>query len=407
MAQPQHQMPPRAFSPQSPNPTQQPSQPFALPPNKRPRLSPGPPSQPGSPYVTSPYAAIPVGPGTPSTAAVSPGYSSGIQLPYSTPYTNGHTNIGLNLPDARIATPTLATPQSPGFVGSPYGNAALAPVAMPGQQAQPAPGTMGPPPTKPTDRPAKEMDYDVTDSLAGTGIDIHAEEQYMADLMTTGDEQLLDARTGFSHHPPGGQASFYGAGPLNQPPQATNAQTQQQLAAQSAEKAWMEAASRLATTRSQEIQDPFLLVAILHRKAEKIAKEYGLGLRLDQSGAPQAMGRMKLPSDFPEPKVTVTQKVLSDATVVTTTGSWVPPESLLVDQLALMSIATKSRLKELIEDADIIATTRQTTSHGEVPEQWQIAAAPVNSGEVVQDTAQSARTGAESAVSPRTNPLKR
>jgi hypothetical protein len=117
------------------------------------------------------------------------------------------------------------------------------------------------------------------------------------------------------------------------------------------------------------------------------------------------MGRMQRPGEFQQPIVKVTTKTLPDTSaVVDTTGSWIPKDSFLVDQLALMSIATKQRLRELIGEADRVAKNRQTTSNGEVPEEWAEAAAPL-AGVEQADT--SGRTGAESAVSPRTNPLKR
>ncbi|KAI1022630.1 hypothetical protein LB503_000596 [Fusarium chuoi] len=57
------------------------------------------------------------------------------------------------------------------------------PVPAPGQlmTPTPGPGVMGPP-QRPAERPTKDYEYDVTDSLAGTGIDLRAEEQYMNDL---------------------------------------------------------------------------------------------------------------------------------------------------------------------------------------------------------------------------------
>ena len=412
MAQPQHPLPARAFSPPQASPSQtSPQAAFAYATNnKRPRLSPGPSSQPGSPYTTSPYAGSPGAVGTPSTAATSPGYSGAIQLPsYPSPYTNGHTPaIGLSLPDTRsIPAPTLATPQMPAMTNSPYSNAVLAPVpAAVAQSGAAAPGAMGPP-TRPPDRPAKELEYDVMDSLAGTGIDIHAEEQYMQELFAASEDQVPDARTGFSYNHQAGKLGLHGAGLANQIPGSTEAQEQERLVAMAAEKAWNEASYRLASTRTQELNDPFLLVALLHRKAEKIAKEHGIGLNLDTTTQPASMGRMKVPNNFSAPTITVGVKTLPDYSVVSTTGSWIPHDSFLVDQLALMSIATKRRVRQLVADADMIASTRQATSHGEVYEDWIEAAAPLVTGAAAQDQDGALRTGAESAVSPRTNPLKR
>ncbi|KAF5003557.1 hypothetical protein FDECE_9896 [Fusarium decemcellulare] len=410
--QPQAQVPPRAFSPpqHSPSPAASQSS-FALPPQKRVRTD-GPSSQPESPYATSPYAASPGATGTPPAATGSPAYtqSPALPQPYSTPYTNGHTTPGLNLPDSRPnSTPPIQTPHHPAPMPQ-YTSATMTPMPTPAvapvMAPAPGPGTMGPP-QRPADRPTKDYEYDVTDSLAGTGIDLRAEEQYMNDLYSTGFEE---ARTGFAHHPPGAKASFYGAGPANQPAQSTPDQSQEQFAAQQAERAWSESSMRLAVQRTQEISDPFLLVAMLHRRADKVAREHHLSLNLDLKTNSQTMGKMRLPEQFPQPKVTVKVTPGPDSTMVHTTGSYIPQDAFLVDQLALMSIATKQRLRELVEDAHVVASNRQKTSHGDVPEEWVPAAAPMNAEplEPLDKPAEGADgAGLESANGDSTNPLKR
>lgn len=231
------------------------------------------------------------------------------------------------------------------------------------------------PPQRPAERPTKDYEYDVTDSLAGTGIDLRAEEQYMADMYSTYFDP--EARTGFPQHAAGSKSSFYGAGPANQPAQTTSEVDQDKYAAQAAEKAWTESSMRIGAQRTQEINDPFLLVAMMHRRAEKIAKEHHLGLNLDLKNPP--MGRMKVPDQFIEPTVTVKSKQIGpDEMMVQTTGSFIPHDAFLVDQLALLSIATKARLRELVEDANSVASHRQKTSHGDVPEEWAPAAAALN-----------------------------
>ncbi|KAF6821386.1 TPS-inducible protein [Colletotrichum plurivorum] len=425
MSQPQPQMPQRAFSPPQPSPSPAAAQPgFALPPNKRPRLSPGATPQPESPYSTSPYAASPGAPVTPSTAATSAGspiypstqqqQQSQLQQPqmqqpqqpqqaantYATPYTNGNTTSGLALPESRpTPPPQLSAPQLPTPPTLPYTNATLAlgnpntPGTPIMQQPSPTPGVMGPP-SRPADRPQKEYEYDVTDSLAGTGIDLRAEEQYLSELYVPDGQ-----RTGFPAYPPGGKGSFYGAGPANQPAQPAGVDTQSQLAAQQAEKAWQESAKRLAQTRTMELVNAFLQVPVVFRKAEKFAKEQGLSLNLELRNN-QPMGRMRLPEEFPHPTVNVSTKMSPDSTMVTTTGTWIPHEAYLVDQLALLSLATKQRMRTLIEDANRISKTRQASSHGEVPEEWQIAAAPLKSAMDTQEGG-AQQTGTEDGASPR------
>lgn len=261
------------------------------------------------------------------------------------------------------------------------------------------------PPQRPAEKPTKEYEYDPTDSLAGTGIDLRAEEQFMSDMYANSFD--AEARSGFPQHAPGPKSTFYGAGPANQPALAVTETDQDKYAAQAAERAWAESAMRIGAQRTQEINDPFLLVALLHRRAEKIAREHALKLNLDLRNMNQQMGRMKLPNQFPEPSVTVTTKTGPDANMVHTTGSFIPHDAFLVDQLALLSIATKVRLRDLVDDANSVATHRQKTSHGDVPEEWAAAAAPLN-----LETPESMQLDKEPALADGapdlgTNPLKR
>lgn len=279
----------------------------------------------------------------------------------------------------------------------------MSPIPVPGPPTL-TPGTMGPP-SKPAEKPTKEYEYDATDSLAGTGIDIRAEEQALADYYAGSFGQ--DSRTGFPANAPGSRSSFHGAGAANQEGQAASSQSQDELAAQVAEKAWSEAAHRLAVARSNEIRNPFLLIAPLHRKAEKIAKENGISLNLELKNNTQVIGKLKSPHDFPEPKITVSTKSGPDGALITTTGSWIPHDAYLVDQLALLSIATRHRLREKLEDGLNVATTRQKTSHGEVNAEWVDVAVPLDIADTGAKQDDDGRAGQNSAVSPRSNPLKR
>ena len=270
-----------------------------------------------------------------------------------------------------------------------YTNATMAPIGPP-------PGTMGPP-SKPAERPVKEYEYDVSDSLAGTGIDLRAEEQFLAEFHA--DSFGQDAKIGLPVNVPGSRESMYGAGSANQRSEPIQGLSQEGFAAEAAKKAWEDAAQRLAMVRSIEMKDPFLEVPLIHYRAEKIAKENGISLNLDLKNA-ASMGKLRHPLDFPRPEVTVTTIQTEDGAIVSTKGSWVPHDAYLADQLALLSIATKHRLRSLLEDAAKVAVNRQTTSFGEVPEQWVDVAVPLKTGlESLPEP--------ESAVSPRTNPLKR
>ncbi|KAK0652090.1 hypothetical protein B0T16DRAFT_405381 [Cercophora newfieldiana] len=400
-----------------------PQQSFAMPPNKRPRTEPGPLSQQlpqqqqqaqqQQTFHAQQYA-INTQNQAPSPSAASPSYlnsPTSIQPQnYASPYGNGG-QAPLTMPTPTptatpLATPTLHMPearqtygQSPSIPTAPvtpsqqYTNATMMPIAP----VHPPQGAMGPP-SKPAERPTKEYEYDVSDSLAGTGIDLRAEEQALADFYAG--SFAPEARTGIPANAPGGKSSMYGAGWANQPAEPTDAESQEKFAAEAAQKAWDEAAQRLAVSRSNEMREPFLQISTMHSRAEKIAKEHGISLNLDLKSGPGSMGRMKAPIDFPQPKVNVGTKVGPDGVMVTTSGSWIPHDAYLVDQLALLSIATKHRLRELIEEAVSVAINRQTTSNGEVPEEWADVAVPLQTG-------LSSLPEPDSAVSPLTNPLKR
>lgn len=384
MAQPQSQsqVPARAYSPPQPSPSPVTSQSgYALQSNKRVGLT----SQPGSPYPGSPYAASPGAAGSPPLTARSPPYA---QTPpvhggYNTPYANGQTPV-YNVAEARAAAAAAAAAnaspmqhhqQIPGAM-TPYTNATLTPVPQQGQQ-QMQQNVMGPP-QRPAERPTKDYEYDVTDSLAGTGIDLRAEEQYMSELYSNAMEGNQDVRTGFAAQTPTGANSFYGAGPASQPAETIKDQSQKDYEAQAAERAWTESSMRLAASRTQEIANPFLFVAIMHRRADKIAREHHLGLNLELRNNAYSQGKLRYPEQFPTPSVNVKTQPGPDSTTVSTTGSFIPHDAYLVDQLALLSISTKQRIRELIEDANGIALNRQKTSHGDVPEEWAPAAAPMN-----------------------------
>ncbi|KUI57978.1 hypothetical protein VP1G_05273 [Cytospora mali] len=294
------------------------------------------------------------------------------------------------------APPTPAPgPGTPG--GASYSNLGF---ASAGPQT-PGAGAMGPPPAK--DRPQRTYEYEVTDSLLGTGVDIREEEHALAEYYAGSFGQ--DSRTGFPVNAPGNQASFYGAGPANQ--EGARATTgQKEFEAALAERRWNESAARLSAARAVEHSDPFLQFANLHARAEKVARQYNLDLNLDNKTQP--LQKSRNPADFPEPKVTVSTKTGPDGALVSVYGSVLPNDSYLIDQLALLSIATKHRVRELIEDADKIATTRQQTSHGQIPADWLDSAVPLNgAGLPLDDSEALVNGGVDIGASGSTNNRKR
>lgn len=225
--------------------------------------------------------------------------------------------------------------------------------------------------------------------LAGTGIDLRAEEQIAAEMLLNSQ----DVTYGFPQYPPGPKDSFYGAGGMNQPPEHVQAQSQEELAAIAAKRAWDAASKKLAAARSQELNSPFLTVSVVHRKLEKFAKDQGLDLHLDYKNAQNPQDRRRLAEDQPPPQVKVSTKTLPDGTIVTTSGSYVAQETFLADQLSLLSLACKQRLRTLTEDANRLSTNRQESSHGQIPDVWADVAAPLPGMAAVEQEAAAAASG--------------
>jgi len=411
MTQPQQPYPPRHFSPPQPSPP--PGNQQYMPPAKKQRLSPNPPSHPGSPYAQSPYGLSPGGSG-PQSAGMSPHFSN-VQIPagaYNTPYVNGangHTTpSSLSLPQSQSNHHNPGPQNSMNYQvpnqshhQTNYNN-----FVMPPQGA----GTMGPP-SKPAEKP-KEDGVDVMDVLSGSGIDLREEENFTFQYQlhhnsfnsqpSTSQSGTVSSSHSFTQFPPGDEASFYGSGPANTIGESVNTKSQEEFLAKAAEKAWIDAARSLAQERSKELNNPFLEVATVHRKMERIARENGLVLNTDPSGK---MGTMNLPEHFPSPTVKIQTAVGPNGAIAATHGNFLPNDSLLVDHLALMSIATKYRLRGLLEDSAKLAKGRQTGSHGTIPSEWVDAAAPSKPESFL--VAGAPRSGWESAVSPHTEPLKR
>ncbi|TGJ80444.1 hypothetical protein E0Z10_g8316 [Xylaria hypoxylon] len=429
------------------------------PPAKRPKMSLAPQqhSQPTSPFGNStPYAASPTSGAATPTPTTTTGLSSS-SLPgnmaatttatTTTSYASqgqfnpSHQQNG-RLPSMAPAQPLLVqsptpTPSQPpaqtlhqpfqssqsqhqittpttNHAPSPFSQAQLAPINT--SSATPTTSIMGPPAIHPSNSysaanevakqpsrpaPSKTTAYEMNDMLMGTGIDLEEEAEYMNNLET---------RTGYPHLPAGGRDSFYGAGPANQPAEPSDEKSQEEYAAIAADRAWNEAAHKLAVTRSQEMRQHLLEPGILHRRMHEVAQKFGLGLNVDlkPDGRSQYMGKFSQPAEFPKPELKIVFQTDPDGTSATvkTYGSFIPKESFLVDQIALLSIGTKERLRDLLGDANKIAETRQKSSHGTVPTEW-IDAAASPSLKVNGTHTEGTRMGAESAVSPRTNPLKR
>lgn len=259
------------------------------------------------------------------------------------------------------------------------------------------------PPSKPPEKP-KEDGLDGMDVLGGTGVDLREEEAYLINesfnAQTTGSQAgHFTPGHSYSQFPPGDRSTFYGAGPANATGQATSIEAQNEFQKRAADNAWRDATHALATSRQHELNNPFLDIEVLQRRAEKLAREYGLTLNVDKNGK---MGSFKLPRDFGTSTLNVqTNNVPGNATFAHVTGSFLPMDTQLADQIALMSLATKHRMRGLVEDATQLAKERRVGSHGVIPTDWQDVAVPLNVNEGTIAPEGGVRAGWEGAVDPK------
>jgi hypothetical protein len=360
---------PRPWSPQqgmgSPHPGNYP------PPSKRPRLSPNPPSPYGSPSLAN------------------------ISLPnqiFSRPFPEGQQN----------GYPTHANN---------YHNT-LNHVPQPPQPPPHAMGTMGPP-SRPSDKPTDLNE--LSDVLLGSGVDIQEEEaalrnrnsvqqQHDTSLISQLATSFNSAGSGspqnpslpprfdynhYSHNIPGDRSSFYGAGTFNQlakPHQAPE---------EWAKKAREQADRRKAETRQYHLNEPFLYTGPLHRRVDKQIRLHHLSTNINGHYKPNGNKQPTQVRVF-GPDKHERLEVLTDQHLITS-------DSPLVDILALLSLAAGERIRDFIEDAAALAKSRQIGSQGVVPVDLQDLAV----GDGKAETVPALPTPSNSAVSPKTNPLKR
>lgn len=374
--------------------------------NKRPRLSANDSSQPSSPFTTqSPYSH------TPSQPIPSPHFAN-VSIPpqaYTTPYSNGHHKSSGNISQAQIGHQNGYQHTSIPFTNHnnfSYKQNFNSNNIMGGQVS----GNIGLT-SKPTEKP-KEESVDVMDVLGGTGVDLREEEQYTFQLyndsynsMVSGSQSsIISLSHSFTQFPPGDETSFYGAGPANVIGEVVHTKSQDEYLQKAADIAWREAARNLHVSRQRELDNPFLHVHLVHAKLRKLASEHGIELNTDSKGT---MGIMTRPHAFPEREVRVQTAVGADGILVTTNGNFLPFDSMLVDQLALLSIATKHRLRGLVEDAVKLARGRRAHSHGVITEEWADIAIPTDFEGFSRVGDGVMRMGWESAVNPCLNSLKR
>ncbi|KAI1095353.1 hypothetical protein F5B19DRAFT_341367 [Rostrohypoxylon terebratum] len=370
---PQPTMPPRQFSPQQSPPNQT----YQLPPNKRAKLSsngmtltmPSAATTPlasPQPHTPTPIPTIPTMPTMPPTTIPSTNTTTASQIPYST---------------AKLAPlPTTAMSSMPPGITN-MGPPAITPTSSFSHDTSRQPS-----------RPATKAahTYDMDDMLQGTDIDLEAEAEYLNNLEATAP----------------GQGNLYASGLNGRGAKNAPELTPEEMEAAEADRIWSENALKYAREKSQEINNSLLEPGILHKRLHDIASKQNLTLNLElKPDGGRFSGRNQNPAEFPKPEIKSYPQAQADGTIIQMHTSSVPPDAFLVDQLSLLSLATKQYLRTLLSDANQLAVTRQTTAHGIIPQEWQDVAVPLHAANGTQDDAP--RTGAESAVSPHTNPLKR
>ncbi len=359
MAQPQQSYPPRTYSPMpSANPSSHQS---FLGPNKRQRLS---------PHAQSPYNS----PSIPNIALPN-------QL-YSSPRYGGQPADGMAY-ESRNPT-----------------------------HNQPPNGAMGPPSRPSGDKPT-DMN-ELSDVLVGSGVDLKEEEAALLgrfnlpsqrqaaapSLSDFGTTYNNPSRTGsttaynsFNLLPqggPGDRSSPYGSVPFNQ--QAAPNQPAEDPA---------EAEQRRAIrSRAEKLQyhanDPFLLIGWVQQRLWQACKREGI-TRSNPGFVKSGIHAAQI-NEVAPPGMDL------DGLLSTSRGQdLLSHDAPLVEFFTLISLAAKERLRGLIEEAAALAKGRRIGSHGIVPLELADLAAGI--GDLVSPT--TLPTPGNSAVSPKSNPLKR
>lgn len=364
MAQPQHQQyAPRAFSPLQSGSSPNTNPPSFFGPNKRQRLSPN---------AQSPYS-------SPSIA--------NIALPnqvFSSPYYGAQPNGSMPANTHHAATPP---PQS---------------------------GAMGPP-SRPMDNKPTDMN-ELTDVLLGSGIDLKAEEAALLNRYNPATPQQADAAftsnlaNSFNLHGsnlpsggpappntnvlsqniPGDRSSFYGAGTFNQPPGLYQSKEEQANADRK------RAIQRKIERRQYHLNDPFLFTSWVQRRIAKQAHEHQI--TMPNTGLLSSTNRTGEPTE-----IAVTGPDKNEAIVTLKGQDLLYLDAPLVEILTLFSLATEKRLGALVGNAATLAKGRRIGSHGVVPADL----LDLVTGDGAFETVNSLPTPGNSAVSPKTNPLKR
>ena len=269
------------------------------------------------------------------------------------------------------------------------------------------------PPSKPVEKATDTAE--LADVLASSGIDLKDEESFLTSSYNTANRQLnnasfasnaasfnsasssqstpatLSAGNSFNSTSFGsiGESVLAIAGSFNGPlapySLVEDVQTQEQK----------KAARRLHESRQFHLNNPFLTGGPLRSRLARRVYENGARLPPEdvQQQPPRATGSVITGPD--------------GSKIIAHTGAMISADSSISEILTLLSLAAGEHLRGLIEDAATLSKGRRTGSHGLVPPEWSDIAVGLGAEAATSTSAASVRGGWESAVSPRTNPLKR
>lgn len=245
-------------------------------------------------------------------------------------------------------------------------------------QASQAQGAMGPP-SRPADRNTDAAE--LTDVLAGSGIDVREEEAFLTNsyqgpgvqaqqiqrpqqqlppnlsftsqTSTIGTSSTSPSFTDPSQFKPSSQGSFY-----------TQPSTQRPAPFRDPNEPTRED-SEAARRAQHHLQEPFLLSNVLERKLQK--RGLDLGVRIPSEGLFRPVGQSQ-PIQITGP----------DGSSVVRTGQTIVNQegAPMVDMLNLMSISCEERLRNVLDYSSSLARSRRAHSHGAVPAEWREMAVP-------------------------------
>lgn len=275
-------------------------------------------------------------------------------------------------------------------------------------------GAMGPP-SRPIDKPT-DMN-ELTDVLLGSGVDLKEEEAALVNRYNNSSQpqvntlfpsnpatffnssglQASNAGTysvghnfnTLSQNVPGDRSSFYGAGTFNQP--ATHYQSAEDIAEEERKKALR----RKNEIRQYHLNGPFLMAPTVIRHINKHAQSM-------QVTVPQH-GLYSNPHSQRVQEVVVSGPDKNEVMVALKNQDLLYLDSPLVELLTLLSLATEERMRTLVEDSATLAKGRRIGSHGVVPSDLVDLAI----GNGTAESVNALPTPGNSAVSPKSNPLKR